>query len=387
MTQLLTREAWKADRRSAIGASEWITALGFNPKKSRFMLAMEKLGRIEPDDLDLEEAIQYGHASEPVTLAMFARRTGRSVTPWPQNRFHRSSERPFLGATPDAIQLNGFRGMGTVQAKNVNAYLLKDWRGAPPLQTQVQIQAEMYVLDLRWSSLCATIGGNKLVYFDVDRDDRFISAALPALEEFWGYIRRGECPPTDPSESCSRALAMMYPEDNGNSITLPADFVKLDAELSALKRCQKALKDRRTAVENKIKEALGNNTEGELPNGNSLTWKQQTRKEHVVAESTFRVLRQHEGRGSTAENPEIFVATCTAALLAMGATLYHESDSGSRYFELAGGLLIRVSDHEANEKTEAWMERRDVFGIRVDQAGWRDQLETVTGPLLLEDEN
>lgn len=379
------REAWLRERKRGIGASEWAVALGFSPRKSPFQLALEKLGRIEPENFDDNEDIEYGLLMEPVTLEVLRRRTGRVVNPWPQNEFIRHPELSYLGCTPDAIQIDKDRGEAPAQAKNNNAFLIKEWRESPPLLTQVQIQAEIFVMEKSWGTLCATVGGNRFRYFDVDRNDRFINAALPVLKRFWDAISAGELPDVDPSHSTAVALAKMFPESNGLTVQLPGEFGKHFTELEAVKRCQKALKSRRGHLENLFKEAIGENTTGELPDGRFVTWKEQTRKEHVVRESTFRVMRQH-GASDFIESPESIVARCTAALLAMGATLYHESESGSRYFELPGGLIIRLADHEANEATEGWMERREVFGIRTDKSDWQEQLEAVTGPLMLGDE-
>jgi len=43
---------------------------------------------------------------------------------------------------------------------------------------------------------------------------------------------------------------------------------------------------------NYLKAAIGSHTIGVLPNGEMWTYKTQSRKEHIVKESTFRVLRR-----------------------------------------------------------------------------------------------
>jgi hypothetical protein len=40
-----------------------------------------------------------------------------------------------------------------------------------------------------------------------------------------------------------------------------------------------------------------------------------------------------------------------------------------------------LADHEANAATDRWMERREVFEIRVDADSWKERLEIITGPL------
>lgn len=380
------REQWIADRQTGIGASEWGMVLGISPFKTRYELALEKLGAIQPEDLSDNEDIEYGNAMESVTLSFLAKRTGRVVQAWDQNKIVRSTERAHLFCTPDALQTaEGKPGQGTVDAKNTKAWAIKDWKTEPPLAYQVQLQAQMYVMGLKWGTLCVTIGGNRFRYFDINRDDRFLAAALPAMDEFWATVQRGEMPEPDASASARNALARLYPEDTGLSAALSSEFQQHYAELKALKAAQKILETRRTGVENKVKGAIGNNTFGELPNGSKFSWKAQTKTcvcphcQMITSESTFRVLRQHDAKDIAIDPIQERIAATTAALLQKGATLLDESASGSRYFELAGGLLIRVADHEPNEATGNWMERKEIFSIRVDSDEWQQQLEEIVG--------
>ncbi|MBS0207725.1 MAG: hypothetical protein JSS27_02105 [Planctomycetes bacterium] len=63
------------------------------------------------------------------------------------------------------------------------------------------------------------------------------------------------------------------------------------------------------------------------------------------------------------------------ALRAAGATLDKESDSGSRYYTLAG-RKIRVADHEATAGTRHWLDNQDDSAeIRVDQRNWQAALD------------
>lgn len=67
---------------------------------------------------------------------------------------------------------------------------------------------------------------------------------------------------------------------------------------------------------------------------------------------------------------------CHNTLAAAGWVLDAESDSGSRYYTL-GDLKLRVGDHAATHNTERWL---GITGeeIRVDQAGWKNQLVLVS---------
>lgn len=395
------RADWLTQRK--IGASDWASILGVpGAYKSRWQLAMELTGQLEPEPMEDSDDIEYGNELEPITLRQLAKRTGRDVTPWPRYQSVVSQEYSFLTATPDATQVDDERpGVGTVDAKNTNAYLMKMWRDGilrmgckpvvaknnnPPMIYQVQLQSQMYVMGLEWGTLCATVGGNRMCAFDCFRNDKFIAVAVKAIVEFWQQIQAGIMPSPDNSTATREALARLYPEDTGVEIELPGQFSAWHSELTILKKAESAIKARRDAIENEVKAAMGSNSIGVLPDGRQFTWKQQTRAAYSVPESTYRVLRQKSPKQAIEVTAADRIAESTTALLAAGATLIDESESGSRYFELAGGLTVRVADHAANEATDRWMGRCEVAEVRVDQDSWRDDLEVITGPNLLLEE-
>jgi putative phage-type endonuclease len=382
--QLTPFDRWIQDRRTGIGASEWAIVLGISAYKSRYELAVEKIGTVAPDDLSDNEDIEYGHAMERVTLEFLAKRTKREIKPWDSFTIVRGNERPHLFCTPDALQTaEGKPGEGTAQAKNTNAWFAKEWKTEPPLIYQIQLQGEMAVMGLKWGTLCVTIGGNRFRYFDIERNDKFIDAALPLIDKFWAAIQAGELPEVDASESARNALAKLYPEDNGKTVALIGKYQQFYLELSAIKAAQKKLETRRDFIENHVKAAIADNLEAMLPNGSRFSWKPQTRTcickhcKMITSESTFRVLRQHDAKGGYIEAGQQRVALATSALLSKGATLIDESESGSRYFEMAGGLTIRLADHPANDATSRWMDRKEVFEIRIDSNEWQEQLNVI----------
>jgi predicted phage-related endonuclease len=67
----------------------------------------------------------------------------------------------------------------------------------------------MAVLGWSWGSLAALLGGNRLVWFDVERNDRFIAALRVAVAEFWERLLTLTPPPVDASESSRRALTVL----------------------------------------------------------------------------------------------------------------------------------------------------------------------------------
>lgn len=378
-----------AVRRTYIGSSDApaILGCGFSGENAHTVW-LRKMGWAEEQEDN--ELLLCGRVLQPAICELLRLKTNYDVRPHDETRLLHP-EHDWLGATPDAFIYGDPRGLGNAELKNVGSYNAADWKGEPPLRVQVQLQVQLLVTGATWGVCAALLGGNKLVYREFELHARLIEAMLPALRDFWRHVEEGTPPPVDGSEGCSRRLKEMYPEDSGLSVTLPPQSARWFDELTALKSAAKWVKERKAAVENRVRAALGDAAEGTLPDGRSFSWRTQTNHYEATEahEISFRVLRQHgpKVKGIAQDNIDTRFSTCTARLLAMGATLYHESESGSRYFELAGGLRVRVADHAPNERTAAWMGRGEVAGVRVDEPEWGDQLEAITGNESLESEN
>ena len=297
------RDDWLAERLNVVGASESPSILGVG-YETRFCVWARKVGLL-PDD-EAKEIFEFGHVLQPAIIELLRRKTGlliRDEDPWTIRRHPHLS---WMGCSLDAdIAAGSTRrsefppGYAVVECKNVGAYNGADWKGQePPLRFNVQIQQQMAVTGATWGIVVGLIGGNKLVYHVVHRDDTFIDRMVRALGDFWELVeayRAGDesaKPPVDDTETLSRALARMYPRENGDSKALPAEATEFDAERVGLKEQIKTLETRERWLDNWFKAEIGEASEGLLPGGGRYTLREQTRKEYVCPESTFRVLRR-----------------------------------------------------------------------------------------------
>lgn len=388
------RKGWLARRADFLGSSESPAVLGCGyANENQHTVWLRKLGLIEP--LEDNDSLLCGRLMQGGILAVIRHKTGYDIQPADEFGVYRSKEHPWLGATPDSLIHGDRRGLGVCELKNVDHFLLKDWRGPEaPLRVNVQLIHQLLAVGATWGIAAAVIGGNRPAWFEIELSSpsvaRLATGMVPHLRKFWEFVESQTPPPIDASAGCSEALKKLYPVDDGTSVDLPPVAAQWFNELRGLKAASAWLEKRKAAIENSIKAAIGDATFGTLPDGRRFSWKSQT-SNYAAQEArtiTFRVLRQHEPKALkiTADAPEDRVSTVTTKLLAMGATLYHESESGSRYFELAGGLRVRVADHPPNEKTAAWIGRHEVAEVRVDLNEWDNMLEAITGPPLLESE-
>jgi putative phage-type endonuclease len=273
-TATLDRETWLAERRKGIGASDAPAAIGLSPWKSKFALWAEKAGLAEPDDLSDSEPAEFGIRLERPIAEAFADRTGRVVNMWPQYEIVRDPDRHWLGCTPDAVQ-ESERGEGGLQIKNVSQYKAAEWADGPPLMYEVQCQIEMHVCGWEWETLCCLIGGNKLRYFDLERNDKFLAAMIPELHEFWQRVETRTPPEVDSSLATAKVLSKLHPSDNGEVIMLPTDADEWAAKLAEAKAAKKAAEEAEALYSNHLRAAIGDATFGVTPSGSYFSWKTQ----------------------------------------------------------------------------------------------------------------
>jgi putative phage-type endonuclease len=288
---------WLEERRKGIGASESPVLYGpdVTPWGSRFGLWAEKTGQVPPQPV-VSDAAKWGrHLEEPIAEA-YAEETGRKIIDPGRNTLLRSRTLPFLQATLDRVIEGDGRGLGVLEIKNVGAHKLDEWVEAPPLRYQVQLQHQLAVSGARWGALAALVGGQKLIRFDVERDEAFIEAHIALCAEFWSQVQSRTPPPVDGTEITKAVLARLHPRDNGEVVSLPARFVEVDVELQRIKEQAAKLEARERELRNELTAAIGPASFATLPNGVTYTCKVVEKKGHEVKPTSFRQLRRQAGK-------------------------------------------------------------------------------------------
>ena len=165
-----------------------------------------------------------------------------------------------------------------------------------PDYVYAQIQHQYAVTDLDIISVAVFFNGNAFYQKDVKRDDPYIQGLNEKEEEFYNRLQTFDPPPADASESSKRAITRLHPTDKGGTIPLSPAIAQVDSTLVILKEEARHIEGVIRGHENTIKQEIGDNTYGVLPNGTVYSFKSQTRAEKVVKASTFRVLRRKEAR-------------------------------------------------------------------------------------------
>lgn len=290
----LNEADWLAARQSRIGASDTAGIFGVGyADQSGATVWDSKLRPPEEPTPAKRKLFKIGKMMEPTLRAIFTEETGLPCESLGDFTICTHPDLPWLGASLDGVTEHPEHGPAVVELKNVSNFAREEWDSdEPPLKYGVQVQHQLAVTGCARGYLLGLIGGNEPIVKVIDRNERFITAMLARLEEFWGYVQRRELPPVDESRATSQLLAKLWPRDNATSILLPAEATEWDRELTEAKAAIKAAEAVKTAAENKLKAALGENAYGDLPGGGSYSWKTQERKAYIVEAGTMRVLRR-----------------------------------------------------------------------------------------------
>jgi len=193
----------------------------------------------------------------------------------------------------------GNKLLGCFECKVIGRGQASQWGGdEAPIRVQIQLQHQMAVTGLSYGWIFG-LNGTETYSYRYDCNDNFIAKLYVAVDEFWDRVKTKR-PPAASGQTCDHAvLRALHPNDNGQTVKLPYSFEVVYNDLVEAKRIQSAAKESRDKFEIKMKEALGDNTFGLLPDGRSVSWKTSTShyKAKEAYEQTKRTFRMHKQKG------------------------------------------------------------------------------------------
>ena len=292
----MNHDQWLEARRTCIGASDAAAILGESPWQSPYSIWANKVHGI--DLFEESERMKWGTVLEPVIAEEFTIWAESNIPNYggisgDGKTLYRSKAYEFIGASPDRFvcDVNG-NNIGLLEIKTTDGRNSADWKDAPPLQYQIQVQHQLYVTGLVDAWIAVLIGGNRFQVYPVARNDRFIEVLIREERHFWqSDVETETPPPTDGHSATTAALKLLHPNDTGGEIELEADewLPKLD-RLERIKAARKRLDEQESVIQNELKSVIQDSTFAHVGE-KTVSFKTQTRPAHEVKESTFRVLR------------------------------------------------------------------------------------------------
>lgn len=257
----------ETDRNTYIGCSDIGTIMNCNPWKSAYTLWAEKTGRLPVEDISNKPAVWWGHQEEDLVAKRFMLDTGYKVRR--SNYRYYLQEMPYFSGHIDRLFVDGTAGLEckTTSVRNKTDYA----EGDIPDAHYWQCQGYMCLTGLdKW--YIATKQDQTVHISLVRRCEEDINKMLTNISMFWDCVQDDIPPKTDGSESTTRTLDTIYtPSIPEKTYLSNSDDIAL-AQLMTLKERAKHLKGEIDALENAIKEEMGEceNAESE---GYIVTWK------------------------------------------------------------------------------------------------------------------
>lgn len=263
-TKDMPHEQWLEERRKRIGGSDASAIIGMNKYSSAYTVWADKLGKIPPKEDN--EAMRLGRDLEEYVAKRFTEETGKRVRR--ENNILINPDIPFAHANVDRMVIGEDAGF---EAKTTSVLNLKKFNGGEyPENYYVQCVHYLMVTGCKRWYLGVLILGVGFKHFVIERDEGEIEALRKSEEDFWEYVKSGNPPMVDGSDSTSETLKTMYPESNGDAVSLMAYEHDLKQYMT-LSSLLDDVKKQREEVANRIKEFMGEASKG-VTNNFKVSW-------------------------------------------------------------------------------------------------------------------
>ncbi len=276
-----THEDWLAERNKSLGGSDVGAVLGMNTYSSPYTIWAEKTGKLPP--FEGNEWTRLGNDLEGYVAQRFSEASGLKVVN--DSATWRNDKYPHLHANIDRKVVGMKAGVECKLTSELNAKKYKD--GEFPDRFYAQCVEYLAVTELdRWF-LAVLIYGKGIKIYQMTRivddvkpewceasvyvSDEEIEALVKTTADFWNnYVLTDTPPMADGSDSTSETLRTIYPESNGDTVSLMAFEGELQ-QYVALSNHLDEVKKQKEEMANKIKGFMGEASKG-TSDGFKVSW-------------------------------------------------------------------------------------------------------------------
>ncbi|GGZ23891.1 hypothetical protein GCM10010387_16430 [Streptomyces inusitatus] len=271
-----SRQEWEATRRAGIGGSDVAAILGLGGGKytSPRHVYEAKHGRPVPVD---SEAAEIGTEIEAFIARMFSKRSGVRVGMSPGTLVHVDHSWMLVNVDRYTYDAGIDVATGLLECKNRSEYQIDDWEdGAVPDAPAIQTHWGMAVGGWQHGYLAALVGGNKLRWSRLERDEEMIGYLVDYCGRwFQRHVVEGFPPDPDGYEATTDLLGKLWSVKAKAIAEIDLSKAKaLRAQRADLKEREKALEAEIRAVENEMRLLTGENEIAKAGGESAWTWKQ-----------------------------------------------------------------------------------------------------------------
>lgn len=281
-----SHEEWLEERKKSLGGSDMGAILGMNPYSSAYTVWAEKTGKLPP--FEGNEWTKLGNDLEGYVAQRFTEASGLKVSV--DKATWRNSKYPHLHANIDRKVVGQKAGVECKLTSELNAKKYKD--GEFPDRFYAQCCAYLLITEYdRWY-LTVLIYGKGVKIYQMTRipgdnvpewceasvyvDDAELESLARASADFWNNHVLTNIPPiADGTDSTSKTISTIYPDSNGETVSLMAYENDLHQYMSLAEHI-KSLKESQDEIGNRIKAYMGESGRGEC-NRFKVTWTSSTR--------------------------------------------------------------------------------------------------------------
>lgn len=233
---------WHEIRSQRIGASDIAALFGMSPFTTRWQLWMEKSGKLPPEDLSDNKAIQAGTFLESGIANWAAHRWDMTIEKVAD--YYTADDCPGMGASLDfktdgnhPVEIkwsaygNGWEYEGDVITSAPDNYIL-------------QVQQQMACTGAEYGWLIALLR-NEPRRMKIPRSEEIILKIKSEIAKFWDSVRAGEEPPVDFDEDADAVVRLLdfVPMSEVTLTTEHAHLFKTYQENAAIEKEAKAKKE------------------------------------------------------------------------------------------------------------------------------------------------
>ncbi|MFF5655280.1 YqaJ viral recombinase family nuclease [[Kitasatospora] papulosa] len=248
-------EAWHEARRSGIGGSDVAAILGLDKYRGPRHVFEAKHGRHLEMDAALSEYAEIGQDIEQFVSYLFTKRSGIPAVPTPGTLVHVENE--WMRANIDRYALDAESGavVAPVELKNRSEYQLDEWEDGVPDGPALQAHWYMAVGGWSYAWVAALVGGNKLRYHRIERDDEMTETLVDVCGSwFQRHVVEGFPPPADGLAATKDLLGRLWEVKPGEIVEVDrAEAIELREQRTSLRARIKELDTELTAVENQMR--------------------------------------------------------------------------------------------------------------------------------------
>ena len=259
-TKKISKEEWLEIRKTGIGGSDAGAVVGLNPYSSAYSVYHEKLSLVEA--FEGNDKTRLGTDLEDYVAKRFEEETGKKVRRL--NAVLRSIERPHMLADVDRMIVGEDAGLECKTTANFEGYKFSE--GEYPAYWACQCYHYMSVTGAKWWYICVLdLSSGKLSVIPITREESEIKALEEMEKTFWREnVEKRVCPAPNGSDRCDEIIEEKYPTaDIGAPAIDLMGYSKELARLAEIKAQIKPLEDEKKALEQSLKEALGEAPSGE----------------------------------------------------------------------------------------------------------------------------